>query len=74
MALRATHDCGTEPALSWLVENAGKLEQESETFQQSSDAASMPSVAPPQGKILGRSGFSGMPCKQASQHIVMRSP
>ncbi|CAK0786207.1 hypothetical protein CVIRNUC_009420 [Coccomyxa viridis] len=64
MALRATHDCGPEPALSWLVENAGKLEQEPDTFQQSSNAGSMPSVAPPQGEsstVPGTPVVSGFP-------------
>ena len=34
-ALTATHDCGTEAALSWLVENAAKLDQEPDEQQHS---------------------------------------
>ena len=46
-ALTATHDCGTEPALGWLVENADKLDQEVDEQQHMS---SQPSAGPSVGK------------------------
>lgn len=46
-ALIATHDCGTEPALGWLVENADKLDQEVDEEQHMS---SQPSAGPSAGE------------------------
>jgi len=46
-ALIATHDCGTEPALGWLVENADKLDQEVDEQQHMS---SQPSAGPSVGE------------------------
>jgi uncharacterized UBP type Zn finger protein len=46
-ALAATHDCGTEAALSWLVENATKLDQEHDGQQH--DMISHPSAGPSEG-------------------------
>jgi hypothetical protein len=49
-ALAATHDCGTEAALSWLVENAAKLDQEGDGQQH--DMISHPSAGPSGGTIF----------------------
>lgn len=49
-ALTATHDCGTEAALSWLVENAAKLDQESD--EQQHNIVSHPSEGPSTGEHL----------------------
>ena len=46
-ALTATHDCGTEAALGWLVENAAKLDQESD--EQQHNIVSQPSEGPSTG-------------------------
>ena len=46
-ALIATHDCGTEPALGWLVENADKLDLEVDEQQHMS---SQPSEGPSVGE------------------------
>ena len=69
-ALTATHDCGTEAALSWLVENADKLDQEPD--EQQHNISSQPSEGPSTGEHSGSHDnhgiehADGMSCTKAS--------
>ena len=69
-ALTATHDCGTEAALSWLVENADKLDQEPD--EQQHNISSQSSEGPSTGEHSGSHDnhgiehADGMSCTKAS--------